>query len=70
MNIIINADLSNVYTTLEAFNLIHDALQPKQNTLTSNSTVNVEEITCHVSSNNYGLIINRTTQTEMAEYLN
>ena len=44
-SIIINADLSNVQTTL-----------------TSNSTVDVEALTCNVSSDKYGLIINRTRE--------
>ena len=58
-----NADLSNVYTRLETFNLIHDSLELKQDIFTSNSAVNVEQLTCNVSSHKYGLIINRLRES-------
>ena len=62
-DIIINADLSSVYTRSETFTIIHDLLQYKQETLTSESKVNVEEITCDVSPKKYGLVINRLRES-------
>ena len=48
---------------------MHDGLQLKQDILTSNSTVNVEQLTCNVSSTTYGLIINRTRQNGGSELM-